>query len=282
MIAVYRTRKPLISRRVLLVALSETPQQHMQRCTCRVIAIDTLHPTDNDEIPVISLCDLPAERWPGEESSGSGWYRMFAGFAALMLVTVLVGLLLNNRDGARNVRGWDGSVARWIADHRPSWLSQIAGVASLAGSAAVLITGALVTGILVWRRTQRSGPSLLPLLALADTQVVVQVAKRIVARPRPARLLASTQFDGYAWPSGHAASATAVAVSAALIVAALGCSAAVRRRVRWAAGLVAASVAISRIVLGAHWTTDVVMGMVVGAAVAALLAGPLLADQSGE
>ena len=247
-----------------------------------MVAIDTLHPTDIDEIPVVPLCDLSAERWPGEESSGGGWYRMFAGFAALMLVTVLVGLLINGRDGVRNVRGWDGSVVHWVANHRPPWLSQIAAVASLAGSAAVVITGAIVTGILVWRRTQRSGPSFLPLLALADTQAVVQIAKRIVARPRPPRLLASTQFDGYAWPSGHAASATAVAVSVGLIVAAVGCSAAVRRRVRWAAGLVAASVAISRIVLGAHWTTDVVMGIVVGAAVAVLLAGPLLAEQSDD
>ena len=71
----------------------------MERCTCQVIAIDTLHQTDNDEIPVISLCDLPAVRWPGDESSGSGWYRMFAGFAALMLVTVLAGPLLADQSG---------------------------------------------------------------------------------------------------------------------------------------------------------------------------------------
>ena len=96
---------------------------------------------------------------------------MFARFAALMLVTVLVGLLINGRGGAQNVR--DGSVAHWVADHRPAWLSQIAGVASLAGSAAVLIAGALMTGIVVWRRTQRTGPAFLPLLALGDTQAVV-------------------------------------------------------------------------------------------------------------
>ena len=134
----------------------------------------------------------------------------------------------------------------------------------------------------MWRRTHRSGPSFLPLLALADTQATVQIAKRIVARPRPPHLLASTQFGGFAWPSGHAASATAAAVSVGLVVAAMGCSATVRRRVRCAAGLVAISVAISRIVLGAHWTTDVVMGIIVGAVVAALLAKPLLTDQSGD
>ena len=105
----------------------------MQHCRCQMIAIDSYHPAEDDGIPVIPLCDVPADRWPGDESSGLGWYLMFAGFAALMLMTVLVGVLITKRDRARDGHGWDESIAHWMADHRPTWLAQIAEITSLAG-----------------------------------------------------------------------------------------------------------------------------------------------------
>jgi len=97
------------------------------------------------------------------------------------------------------------------------------------------------------------------LLANAGSHVFVQVLKRAVARARPCdasgRLLALVDLpDLHSFPSGHAAAATAVAVTVALahptaapIVVPL-------------AGLVA----YSRVALRVHHVSDVVAGVVLG------------------
>ncbi len=194
----------------------------------------------------------------------------------LVWVTVLVGVLIVHRSASGAGNGWDGQVARWMADHRPTWVTTVADLTSVAGSSVVLIIGAIVFGILVWRHAHKSGPAALALLSLADTQVIVQIAKHIVARPRPAIGLATARFTGYSWPSGHSSSATAVAVSISLVVATIGCSAVVLRRTRLIAATFAVAVAASRVALGAHWLSDVLMGGIVGSTVAVLLAAPLL------
>ena len=65
--------------------------------------------------------------------------------------------------------------------------------------------------------------------------------------------------DGYGFPSGHATGAAVVWVGAATVVG-VG-----SRRTRYvAAGGVAALVALSRVVLGVHFVTDVVVGLAAG------------------
>jgi membrane-associated phospholipid phosphatase len=234
------------------------------------------------DAPLIPLFEFSPEEWSPAERPGTGWLRLFAGFAVLVWVTVLVGIFVVHRGVPGAVNGWDGHVARWMADHRPAWVTAVASLVSVAGSSVVLIVGTIVFGIFVWRRAKRSGPAALAFLVLADTQVIVQITKRIVARPRPAVGLASAGFGGYSWPSDHTSSATAVAVSISLVVATIGCSAVVLRRTRLIAATVAVAVAASRVALGAHWLSDVLMGGIVGATVAVLLAAPLLGHHSSD
>ncbi len=104
------------------------------------------------------------------------------------------------------------------------------------------------------------------LLANAASHVVVQLLKRLVARPRPCdgfgRPLALVALpDPFSFPSGHAAAATAVAATVAFAHPLL-------------APVVlplAALVAASRVTLRVHHAGDVVAGALLG------LAGALLA-----
>ena len=269
-------------------------RSNLQEVRCRCTRCDTcphrsrrqgfvigkLHQLQDNETPIVSLREASSAPWAEERPDRLGRYQMFAGFAALLWVTVVVGVIVRNQDRVTTSRGWDIRIARWIADHRTTWMTRAAGAVSLAGSAPVLIAGTAGVGVWLWRRTHRSGTAGLPLLALVDTQAVVQIAKRIVARSRPPTSLASSMFDGWAWPSGHAASATAVAASVCVVATAVDLVPSTRRRICCGIGSIAVLIAASRLVLGAHWTSDVLMGGAIGVAVVGLLARSLLSDTS--
>src|SRR5439155_12773754 len=106
--------------------------------------------------------------------------------------------------------------------------------------------------------------------AIAVSGILVDLLKVIVGRPRPKLLFSAGNYefswiglsaDHWSFPSGHAATAAALA-------AALWCL--------WPQPVLlyivgAALVAISRVVVGAHYLSDVVMGGVIGVLVARAL-----------
>ncbi|WP_428963232.1 phosphatase PAP2 family protein [Micromonospora fluostatini] len=92
--------------------------------------------------------------------------------------------------------------------------------------------------------------------------------KLVVGRDRPDLLDPVSSAAGYAFPSGHALNAT-LAAGVLLVVflpAARGRPG--RRAALWAAAVaLAVGTGLSRIVLGVHWTSDVLAGWLLGAAV---------------
>ncbi len=97
--------------------------------------------------------------------------------------------------------------------------------------------------------------------AVAAGSAIFIAAKRLAARPRPCELAphdwaAIAPPDEFSFPSGHAIVALAMAVPLSLFYPA------------WAAPLLfcALSVALSRVALGMHFPSDVVVGAGVGAA----------------
>lgn len=95
------------------------------------------------------------------------------------------------------------------------------------------------------------GTARLAVVALAATNLVVEILKRVVGRVRPD---GDHNRANAAFPSGHSASAFTLA---------LVC---VRRwgKAAWFMWLLAAIVAFSRIWLNRHWFSDVVAGAVIG------------------
>ena len=141
---------------------------------------------------------------------------------------------------------------------------------TLGGAGVRIPLSVLVFGIMWFRR-----PSLRPLIGLVAVLVlgpaISDLARIIVRRPRP-WVGALALPDSYSFPSGHAAGAAA----AFGYLAYLGIRAAQRLRTQVAIALVSATliigVAYSRVVLGFHWTSDVVAGTVLGLGVAAAAA----------
>lgn len=99
------------------------------------------------------------------------------------------------------------------------------------------------------------------------TYFLVQVAKQVVARPRPELLLAMTNqreiFLGaqYGFPSGHTAIATALSLTLWPYLP---------KGWRWIVPVWIGVVAFSRIYLGVHIPLDIVGGLTLGTAVVAM------------
>jgi membrane-associated phospholipid phosphatase len=147
-----------------------------------------------------------------------------------------------------------------------SWAEHVANLASTRTALIVTIVAALV---LLVRRRWHSAIALA--LVFPVTQGAVQLVKLIVERPRPAANNASlAEAQGFSFPSAH--SATSVAVYATIAFILIRASRHGHSRVAIASLATALVIAIgfSRVMLGAHYPTDVLAGWTVGALVASL------------
>jgi membrane protein DedA with SNARE-associated domain/membrane-associated phospholipid phosphatase len=129
---------------------------------------------------------------------------------------------------------------------------------------------AVTCGLLAARR--RYAEALVLAAGLVMIFVTVKVTKDALGRPRPTGSLVHT--SGAAYPSGHAAYATAWVACAVVLT---------RRLQLVASGTlvfvalgIAAAVGVSRVYLRAHWWSDVAGGWGLGAAILALLAAIVL------
>ena len=122
----------------------------------------------------------------------------------------------------------DHPVASFVAAHRTGALTAVMRAASTVGGPVVLgavtVAAGVVLGI-IWRSR---GPVLVAGVTVAGNGVLTLALKQAVARPRPPLSGALAAADGYAFPSGHAATA-----AAAFGVLAFLCSAPLRG---WAFG----------------------------------------------
>jgi membrane protein DedA with SNARE-associated domain len=126
------------------------------------------------------------------------------------------------------------------------------------------------TALLIVRR--RYAEAIMLVAGLVLVYIAVNVTKDAIDRPRPTGSLVGTK--GQAYPSGHAAYATAWVAAAVVLT----------RRLRLVASGtlifvalgIAAAVGISRVYLRAHWWSDVAGGWGLGAGIFALLGAIVL------
>ncbi len=161
----------------------------------------------------------------------------------------------------------DRALLMWLHAHTSPALSRAAGVVTLSGSWKVLVPlAALCTGGLLFLR--RRGEALYLAAVAVAGMVVTFILKTVIGRERPA-LWEHDWYWGASFPSGHTLNTTCLAAALAV------CIARVWPKAGWLAAALAAVwvllVALSRMVLGVHWPTDVAAAASIGMALTTLL-----------
>lgn len=186
----------------------------------------------------------------------------FSGAVAIALV-VLLGVILLLRQNTPFE--FDGEWMDDITNSRSPFLTSVSAVMAWVGGGwfGVFVVPGVVVALLCLAR--RFWAAAYFAVASAVSALIVQVLKNIFGRPRPEEILIPADFGSF--PSGHAANAATMAVVLGLLLF---------RWWAWAAGAAwVVLMALSRTYIGAHWVSDTIGGMVLGAAVALLLWAPI-------
>jgi membrane-associated phospholipid phosphatase len=182
-------------------------------------------------------------------------WRSIAGLGAIALAAAL-GVLIAVRGNLAVDESWMGE----IVERRSPWWEVPSFVMNTLGGGlvATIIAAALCVLMLALRR---KWTALYIAVASLVSTVVVHLLKWVLGRERPAEIMLSIESGSF--PSGHVANAATLATLLAIIVW------------RWwivAAGAVyVVLMALSRTYLGAHWLSDTVGGLLLGAGVALVL-----------
>jgi len=153
-----------------------------------------------------------------------------------------------------------------VASRTPALTEAAVTLTDLAGRVGTPLLGVLALAVFTWRRRDWA-PALVLVTGLVGSLLLTVAGKRITDRVRPPREFMLPPYEtSPSFPSGHTLNTTVLAVLVAYLVVVT-----VRHAfARWAAIAVCAAdplaTGASRIYLGAHWCTDVLAGLLVGAA----------------
>jgi undecaprenyl-diphosphatase len=183
--------------------------------------------------------------------------------AIIGVVTICTGLVVVHLGP---VDRWDDHVNTWAAGHRtPAWTTISYWGTYVANTLGVVVVAAIATLIMLVRRIGRMAALLVA--GLAVELVCFLASNSTVRRPRPSVLHLGSTPTTFSFPSGHAAATLVLYGGIAVIV----CERTRKPVVRAIALIVAAVlplwVAFSRVYRGQHHPTDVIAGLLMGAAV---------------
>ena len=162
---------------------------------------------------------------------------------------------------------FDLSVFHWMDDIRNEVLTLLARFLNVLGSG--LVTIPLRIAVTAWLLIRRRWRALATwVITWAAAELILRSAKTFFHRGRPPFPL--VDVVGFSFPSGHAVAGAATAVALVLVLLPPG-----RARRRWELAAVAFAfvMAMSRVYLNAHWFSDVVAGVLLGAGLALGSAG---------
>lgn len=235
------------------------------------------HPRERAPVQGVLFTALRATRLRVHDLRTALGAVVLAGAALAALgVTAFAGVAHWVRAGA--TQPFDEAVLRWLGAHRIPLLEALFLELTFLGTATVVIGLAAVSALFLALMRQRTAAALL-LWATLGAVLLNFVLKSLFDRPRPQLFDWGTHAATTSFPSGHAMSAAAVYGTVAFLAARLTYRRGVRRAIYAGATLLVLVVAFSRLYLGVHYPTDVLAGLVVGAAWAAFCAAALEAGQ---
>jgi membrane-associated phospholipid phosphatase len=156
----------------------------------------------------------------------------------------------------------DRSVGEWGVDHRDDWSWEALGSFTHLGDTRVIVVLGLALFVVEYIR--RPSRWILPFLVVvvAGNVLLTNGIKDVLDRVRP-EFNPVAETLGPSFPSGHSAGAAAFFAAAALVVS-RGRTPHQRAVIFGVAAGIAAGVACSRVMLGVHWLSDVVAGVLFG------------------
>lgn len=204
-----------------------------------------------------SETDVPGPAVPVPRPAVAG-VVIGAALAAVAVITVFVVV-------ADGPTGLDQAVLDWMVAHRDGTATAVVTVfTDLGGTIAMT---ALATGAVLWFVWRREWPVAALVAGTAlGAGILVPACKHLAGRARPPEQTRLVTENSLSYPSGHTLGTTVVVgIVATVLIARIA-----RRSLRIAAATAAVAfvlaVGISRLYLGVHWTTDVLAGLLIGAA----------------
>lgn len=179
-----------------------------------------------------------------------------ASVAAVALgVILLVGLAVGHwpfafdRSIILGLRAWGG----------PAWLPKVAAdVTALGGGIVLAIVVVVVAGLLL---VQRLWLTALAIVAASVTgNLVVELVKLQIGRPRPDIVPHLVTVTHMSFPSGHSANSAIVYLTLAGLASQVTRDRATRAYLLVVALLLVGAIGFSRVYLGVHWPSDVLAG----------------------
>jgi len=185
------------------------------------------------------------------------------GLAALVAAGWAFGALTQDVVAGDEAARFDRPVLDWFVAHREPWLTNVLRGVTVLGSTDFLLPLVIAAGLVLWITRRSAAPLVYLAAGYLGAELLFRIVKQLTHRPRPPAHLAVGHYAGYAFPSGHATLSVAVWGAVALTV---GANASWPRRTGLvaAAAVMAVTIGVTRLYLGAHWLTDVLAGWALG------------------
>jgi membrane-associated phospholipid phosphatase len=192
---------------------------------------------------------------------------LLAAAGGIFVVGLLLGLVFVGRRGGGPIQGWDHQVQAWDVNHRFGLVGVAKVIAYIGDAPKLAVIAVVLTAVLLL--AIRSIRSLVPLVAYFGAEFEVFLIRGIIHRHRPPTAaypapgaVPGVHETSFSFPSGHSVAVTAI------LFALLGSVAlAYRQWWPWVVALAASLFVIdTRLVLGVHWFSDVVFGLLLGVA----------------
>jgi membrane protein DedA with SNARE-associated domain/membrane-associated phospholipid phosphatase len=194
-----------------------------------------------------------------------GRFGLFLTFNLVLMIagSWVFGSLIQDVTTEDQLAVFDRPALEFVVDHRDPAVDDVMRGVTTAGSVPVLIGLAALIGAWAYFRTRQWRWPFFLGITTGGSIALYELIKVLVERPRP-ELVPLVEVAGWSFPSGHATASAAVFAAVAYVLT---------RQTSWKAGVVFWTVAIfasglvafSRVYLGAHWPTDAMAGLTLGA-----------------
>ena len=219
--------------------------------------------TEVETLWLIAAAPAPARRFlQSVDRRLAGGAVAAVAFAGLFVTSALVGWIFSGIADERGIARWDSAAAEYGRDRATVASTRVLElVTDLGGTVYLFVLMALIGAYHAVRRSD-AGPLVYLIVVGVGITLLNNGLKLLIDRDRP-DIAQLSESAGSSFPSGHTAAAAACWAAIMLVVARRR-SAPIQSAAAAAAIFVAVTVAATRVLLGVHWLSDVVAGLLVG------------------